>query len=419
MATARVRADYEQLERSAHAFSQQAEICQQTLQKLQRSKDRLQGGDWIGRGATAFYTEMDSAILPIFKRLAAALEQASSATSKIIAIMKQTEQDVAALFSTTTDATPPASRIDNEPALPKWLTDLLEGIFAGDFSENSSLLKLLAQIGVGFIPIAGQIADVRDIIANIKNVIEGKEMAWMGLGLAVVAVIPGLDALKGGKVLKPILKALGDKGSREVVEFLLKNPDEVGRVGKTLITLADHPQVIEALAKNSDVALRLIREGTPEAMEAVIKHGDEAIKVIGRYGDDGIYIAKNFERYQALALDPAHIGQISEKTLRESGVGLALESQGRLPGPITRYPTPAAEFTDASGQAWDVKTFNSGFPPEKGGFAVEKSLKEIQSEIGKNENIILDTKDMTPDHIQQLRDAISQAGLNGKVIWFP
>jgi len=73
---------------------------------------------------------------------------------------------------------------------------------------------------------------------------------------------------------------MGDKGSREVVEFLLKNPDQAGRVARTLGTLLDHPQLINALAENPDTALRLIREGSPEVVEAYAKYGDEAFLLL-------------------------------------------------------------------------------------------------------------------------------------------
>jgi WXG100 family type VII secretion target len=274
-----VRADYEQLRRIAKAFAQQSEACRQSLRRLQSSKNTLQGGDWVGRGAGAFYAEMDSAVLPSLDRLVTALERASQTTSAASAIIKQAEDEAAALFSIAlvwTSAGRPGIGLD----VPDWLKDLLDGIFLGDFSEDSSLLKLLAQIAVGFVPYAGQAADARDIIASIKNVIQGKELAWVGLGLAVLAIIPGLDALKAGKALRPIFRAMGDKGSREVVEFLLKNPNEAGRVARTLGTLLDHPKIIEALAENPDAALRLIREGTPEVVEAYAKYGDEAFLLL-------------------------------------------------------------------------------------------------------------------------------------------
>ncbi|OGO41490.1 MAG: hypothetical protein A2W36_06830 [Chloroflexi bacterium RBG_16_58_14] len=213
-------------------------------------------------------------------RLATALRQASETTSTANEIMRQAEQDAAALFALAADRSTPTPRTGDELALPEWLTDLLDGVVLGDFSEDSSLLKLLAQIGVGFVPYAGQVGDARVIIANIRDVMVGKELAWVGLGLAVLAIIPGLDALKAGKALEPIFKALGDKGSREAIEFLIRNPKEVGRVARMLGAVLDHPQVIEALAENPEAALRLIREGSPEVVEAYARYGNHAFGIL-------------------------------------------------------------------------------------------------------------------------------------------
>jgi len=277
MAASRIRADYEQLEHIAQAMSQQAETCRRMMEDLQRSNHALQSSGWAGHSATAFQARMDSAMLPSLNKLTAVLEQSSQATLKIVGIFQRAEAEAAAIFRGD-DGTTAAG-------LPQWLTELLEGVFLGDFSEGSSLLKLLAQLGVGFVPVAGQVADVRDIIANVKNVIQGKELAWVGLALAILAIIPGLDALKAGKALKPIFKALGDKGSREAVEFLLKNPKELGRVGRTLGALLDHPQLIEALAENPEAALRLIREGSPEVVEAYARYGEYVSKILNDIPD--------------------------------------------------------------------------------------------------------------------------------------
>lgn len=98
MPALRVRADYERLVKIAAIFDQQATNNRQILQQLQSKLNILQSGMWIGRGATAFYQEMESAILPSFKRLVAALEAANQTTTKISQIMRQAEEEAARLF---------------------------------------------------------------------------------------------------------------------------------------------------------------------------------------------------------------------------------------------------------------------------------------------------------------------------------
>jgi len=55
------------------------------------------------------------------------------------------------------------------------------------------------------------------------------------------------------------------------------------------------------------------------------------------------------EMLQELAKDPDHGGTIDEKGLHEAEVGLSSVESGKIPGPITRDPTGAAEFIDANG----------------------------------------------------------------------
>ncbi|WP_207706006.1 hypothetical protein, partial [Clostridium sp. HBUAS56010] len=78
----------------------------------------------------------------------------------------------------------------------------------------------------------------------------------------------------------------------------------------------------------------------------------------------------------SLAKDPAHTGSNRpidiEKGIHERTVGLNVEESGKIKGPIVRDPSGKAEFFDANGQAWDVKSFNSNFKPKKGGYTLER-----------------------------------------------
>ncbi len=95
MAVPKVRADYDQLKAAANRFNGQAQAARSSLQALQRDLDVLQGGDWVGPGATAFYQEMGGHVLPTLKRLAAALETAQQTTVQINQVMAQAEAEAA------------------------------------------------------------------------------------------------------------------------------------------------------------------------------------------------------------------------------------------------------------------------------------------------------------------------------------
>jgi WXG100 family type VII secretion target len=95
--TARVvRADYDQLAQMANAFTQQAGQARQMLQAMSKQADTLQGGDWLGQGAQAFYAEMNGQVLPTMNRLVRALEAAGDITRQINQIAQQAEAEAAA-----------------------------------------------------------------------------------------------------------------------------------------------------------------------------------------------------------------------------------------------------------------------------------------------------------------------------------
>jgi len=91
----KVRADYDALKNVAQGFSQQADETAKSLQSLQGQMETLQGGDWVGQGATAFYAEMNDQVLPTIKRLQSALQNSADITQKISQAMKTAEDDAA------------------------------------------------------------------------------------------------------------------------------------------------------------------------------------------------------------------------------------------------------------------------------------------------------------------------------------
>lgn len=98
MPAAKVRADHDALRQIAQRFNCNAQTIEQTTQKLKGGLETLRGGDWVGKGAEKFYGEMESSVLPTYKRLSKALGKAASVTLKIDKIMQQAEDDATALF---------------------------------------------------------------------------------------------------------------------------------------------------------------------------------------------------------------------------------------------------------------------------------------------------------------------------------
>lgn len=102
---------------------------------------------------------------------------------------------------------------------------VIDGAVRGDYSDNNSWSSLGGQVGIGFVPVLGQIADARDTVAAIGDVISGEDGAWGNLGLAAVAWVPGVgDAAKG------VLRG-GDKAASELAEQAARGTDAAPEAG--------------------------------------------------------------------------------------------------------------------------------------------------------------------------------------------
>jgi len=83
-----------------------------------------------------------------------------------------------------------------------------------------------------------------------------------------------------------------------------------------------------------------------------------------------------------------------------------------------------AEFIDeATGIKWDVKSFES-YPhghtsPKKGAFTVDRAMTKIQTEFNNGHNVVIDTRNLVEEHVGQLKEAIKEAGVSDKIIWYP
>lgn len=104
--------------------------------------------------------------------------------------------------------------------------------FAGDFTDESNGLGIVLSVVIGFVPIVGQVADVRDLIADIYNLIDdGPETSeWVALGFTVVGLLPGIgDFLKNADKLEPVLKHLDDisEALGDATRGVIRNADEI------------------------------------------------------------------------------------------------------------------------------------------------------------------------------------------------
>lgn len=82
----------------AQAFRSQSENITKQSQQIKANVEDLQGGNWIGKGAQAFYREMGDTVMPTMQRLQRALAEASRITQQISQIMKQAEDEASNCF---------------------------------------------------------------------------------------------------------------------------------------------------------------------------------------------------------------------------------------------------------------------------------------------------------------------------------
>ncbi len=149
------------------------------------------------------------------------------------------------------------------------------------------------------------------------------------------------------------------------------------------------------------------------------------------------------EQIEELAKDPDNGNKPVPKTRREAEVALDLVDRGKLPGPVRR-PIPgdghSGDFVDGSGKDWDVKGPRSrdkliadittdsegkGRSPPKldpnkplpGEFEVTKEIQSIREQIAGGEGVIIDSAKLNAVDLAALKDAVTKAGLDGKVIY--
>ena len=125
--------------------------------------------------------------------------------------------------------------------------DFAKGITAGDFAKDTGWGGTIGQFVGGLIPIYGQISDVRDTAANIKEVWDNpsSKEAWTGLGMTLLAWVPGIgDAAKG--IGRGSLNA-----AEEIGEAAAKNLDNLSKLPSNGIRFSDDASALIDLSRQS------------------------------------------------------------------------------------------------------------------------------------------------------------------------
>jgi WXG100 family type VII secretion target len=88
-----VEVNYEDLERIKSSFDQQSQEAENMLRKISAQVETLQGGQWVGQGANAFYNEMHELVLPAIQRLIKSLQEGSRVVGQIMTEFRNAEEE--------------------------------------------------------------------------------------------------------------------------------------------------------------------------------------------------------------------------------------------------------------------------------------------------------------------------------------
>lgn len=92
-------ASHDALPRISKAFGSESNRVKVTIDRLNRVVRVLEGGDWIGEGATAFFDEMRSEVIPAMQRLMSALAMGATVTQQIGQVVDELEQQTVGFFA--------------------------------------------------------------------------------------------------------------------------------------------------------------------------------------------------------------------------------------------------------------------------------------------------------------------------------
>lgn len=93
------RGNYTELQEVAKLFNKGAEIVAQASKNIDAKMSTLKDGkQWVGKGATRYYNEMDGQVKPALKRLHDALTEGARVSQQMAQVVKRAEDDCSKEF---------------------------------------------------------------------------------------------------------------------------------------------------------------------------------------------------------------------------------------------------------------------------------------------------------------------------------
>ena len=258
-----IQVKYEELAGVAQRLSRSAQSTMQLRNQVTRAAKALEQGGWQGRGATAFFAEMNGVVYPGFQRLIGVLEEARAVTVQASEIMRRAEDDAARLFkgqAANGNGRPGRGQADEG----SWWDEWGEWVHGG--------LDV-----VGFIPVVGEIADG---INAAVYLVEGRHVE---AAISAAAMIPVVGDV--GKVGK-----FGVKVGKEILEETVE-----GAAKRTLHESVELVGERGALNTYGDALRKVLGRG-------IDSHPEEWKSLLSRVKEMGV---EYVERPGTLAYEPA------------------------------------------------------------------------------------------------------------------
>ena len=267
---------------------------------------------------------------------------------------------------------------------------------------------------------------VEGISQTMNDTYEEKGIAYMsGYVIGEVAQLIILRKIGGGSVTEVGEAAAkgvkGIEGAEEAAKGA-EGASKAGEAGKDAAKgvkgIEEADETTKEISKGIEGSKR--KQGTLVDMDINTKYNEWSNNLKDNWYTGG----RSNKEIQSLGKDPAHEGTNRivdiEKAMHEGEVGLDLEGRGKLSS-IVRDATGKSEFVEngGNGQKWDIKSFNSNFKPKQGGFKLEKAMDTIQASLEEGEYVIVDTSNMSQEHIAVLIDELEKQGLMDKIIIWP
>jgi len=94
-----IKLDFDAFKNIEGSFRAQETATQETIGKLNKVIEQLRGGDWYGEGATKFFNEMDSQVIPSMKNLQKVMGEGDRVSKEMEKTQHEAETSIISIFS--------------------------------------------------------------------------------------------------------------------------------------------------------------------------------------------------------------------------------------------------------------------------------------------------------------------------------